>query len=139
MFLGQYIHTVDAKGRTFVPAKYRDALGECFVLTRGTSKCLVIYPMAEWERYVAKLNSLPQTQAAKLRRFLFSAASDLTADAQGRILLPKPLRDYAALGKSIVFLGLGSYVEIWAEEAWQAENETLDGAATEELMLSLGI
>ena len=74
MFLGQYAHTVDTKGRTFVPAKYRDELGETFVVTRGTAKCLTVYPMSEWEKYTAKIAELPQAHAAKIRRFVFSNA-----------------------------------------------------------------
>ena len=97
MFLGQYAHTVDAKGRTFVPAKYREELGETFVVTRGTSKCLTVYPMSEWEKYTAKIAELPQAHAAKIRRFVFSNASDVTLDAQGRVNLAQNLRDYAGI------------------------------------------
>lgn len=138
MFLGQYAHTVDAKGRTFIPAKYRDELGETVVVTRGTSKCLTVYPMSEWEKYTAKIAELPQAHAAKIRRFVFSNASDVPIDTQGRIGLVAGLREYAGIEKNVVILGLGSYIEIWAEDVWKAENETESGDEIEDLMLALG-
>jgi MraZ protein len=138
MFLGQYAHTVDTKGRTFVPAKYRDELGETFVVTRGTAKCLTVYPMSEWEKYTAKIAELPQAHAAKIRRFVFSNASDVTLDAQGRIGLVAGLREYAGIEKNVIILGLGSYIEIWAEDVWKAENEMESGGEIEDLMLALG-
>lgn len=138
MFLGQYAHTVDTKGRTFVPAKYRDELGETFVVTRGTAKCLTVYPMSEWEKYTAKIAELPQAHAAKIRRFVFSNASDVTLDAQGRIGIVAGLREYAGIEKNVVILGLGSYIEIWAEDVWKAENESESGGEIEDLMLALG-
>ena len=138
MFLGQYAHTVDTKGRTFIPAKYRDELGETVVVTRGTSKCLTVYPMSEWEKYTAKIAELPQAHAAKIRRFVFSNASDVPIDTQGRIGLVAGLREYAGIEKNVVILGLGSYIEIWAEDVWKAENETESGDESEDLMLALG-
>ena len=138
MFLGQYAHTVDTKGRTFIPAKYRDELGETVVVTRGTSKCLTVYPMSEWEKYTAKIAELPQAHAAKIRRFVFSNASDVPIDTQGRIGLVAGLREYAGIEKNVVILGLGSYIEIWAEDVWKAENETESGDEIEDLMLALG-
>lgn len=138
MFLGQYAHTVDAKGRVFVPAKYRDELGETFVVTRGTAKCLTVYPMAEWEKFTAKIEQLPQAQAVKIRRFLFASASDVSVDAQGRINLVQNLRDYAGIEKNAVILGLGSYLEIWSEEAWNAAAESESADEIEDLMVALG-
>ena len=138
MFLGQYAHTVDTKGRTFVPAKYRDELGETFVVTRGTAKCLTVYPMSEWEKYTAKIAELPQAHAAKIRRFVFSNASDVTLEAQGRSGIVAGLREYAGIEKTVMILGLGSYIEIWAEDVWKAENESESGGEIEDLMLALG-
>ena len=138
MFLGQYAHTVDTKGRTFVPAKYLDELGETFVVTRGTAKCLTVYPMSEWEKYTAKIAELPQAHAAKIRRFVLSNASDVTLDAQGRIGIVAGLREYAGIEKNVMILGLGSYIEIWAEDVWKAENESESGGEIEDLLLALG-
>jgi MraZ protein len=137
VFLGQYSHTVDTKGRTFIPAKYRDELGDTFVVTRGTAKCLTVYPMAEWEAYTAKIAGLPQAQAAKLRRFVFSNASDVSPDSQGRIMLTAGLRSYAGIEKNVVIIGLGSYIEIWAEDAWNAENEETSADEINDIMLAL--
>ena len=137
VFLGQYAHTVDTKGRTFIPAKYRDELGDAFVVTRGTAKCLTVYPMAEWEAYTAKIAGLPQAQAAKIRRFVFSNASDISPDSQGRIMLTAGLRAYAGIEKNVVIIGLGSYIEIWAEDAWNAENEDMSADEVNDLMLAL--
>ena len=131
MFLGQYAHTVDAKGRVFVPAKYRDGLG-------GTAKCITVYPMSEWEKFTAKIEELPQAQAVKIRRFIFGNASDVTVDAQGRINIAQNLREYAGIDKNAVILGLGSYLEIWSEEAWKAESELESSAEIEDLMVALG-
>jgi MraZ protein len=138
MFLGQFSHTVDAKGRTFVPAKYRDELGETFIVTRGTAKCLTVYPMSEWENFTAKIADLPQAQAAKIRRFLLGNASDVSLDGQGRINIAQNLREYAEIDKNVVFLGLGTYLEIWSEEAWKAENESETASEVEDLMIALG-
>ena len=80
MFLGEYAHTVDAKGRIFIPAKYREELGTKFVITKGTDKCLSVYPMEYWNSYVAKIEALPTAQAAKIRRFVFAQASDVEQD-----------------------------------------------------------
>ena len=138
MFLGQYSHTVDAKGRTFVPAKYREELGETFIVTRGTAKCLTVYPMSEWENFTAKIKELPQAQAAKIRRFLLANAADVSPDAQGRIALAQNLREYAGIGKNVVFLGLDTHIEIWSEEAWAAENENTSAEEINDLMIALG-
>lgn len=138
MFLGQYAHTVDAKGRIFVPAKYREALGDTFVITRSTAKCLTVYPMSEWEKFTAKIEELPQAQAAKIRRFLFGNASDVTVDAQGRVGIAQNLREYAGIEKNAVVLGLGSYLEIWAEDAWKAESESESAEEIQDLMIALG-
>ncbi len=138
MFLGQYAHTVDAKGRTFVPAKYREELGESFVITRGTAKCLTVYPMSEWEKYTAKIAELPQAQAVKIRRFIFSNANDVTLDGQGRIGISQGLREYAGIEKNVTIVGLGSYIEIWAEDVWKAETESASGSEIEDIMLALG-
>ena len=138
MFLGQYSHTVDAKGRTFVPSKYREELGDAFVITRGTSKCLTVYPMKEWEAFTDRIAALPQAQAAKIRRFVFANASDVSMDSQGRVNIAQNLRDYAEIDKNVVILGLGSYLEIWSEDAWNAENSEESGDDIENLMVELG-
>ena len=138
MFLGEYSHTVDSKGRVFIPAKYRDELGTKFVITNGTDKCLSVYPMEYWNAYVAKIEALPTAQAAKIRRFVFAQACDVEQDSQGRALLSQSLRDYAEIGGSAVVIGLGSYLEIWSEENWKSASTGEDAKEVEELMIELG-
>ncbi len=138
MFLGQFAHAVDAKGRVFVPAKYREELGDTFVVTCGTAKCLAVYPMPKWTEFTAKIEELPQAQAAKIRRHIFANASDVSVDAQGRINLAQNLRDYAGIAKNAVVLGLGSYLEIWSEEDWKAESEAESAEEVNDLMIALG-
>lgn len=138
MFLGEYRPTVDAKGRFFMPAKYRDELGNAFVITKGTDSCLSVYPLSYWETYVQKIEALPVAQAVKIRRFVFANACDVEPDAQGRVLLSADLRAYAGIGKNAVVLGLGSYLEIWSEDEWAKQNGTDDAAEVQSLMLSLG-
>ena len=138
MFLGEYAHTVDAKGRIFNPAKYREELGTNSVITKGTDKCLSVYPMEYWNSYVAKIEALPTAQAAKIRRFVFAQACDVEQDSQGRALLSQSLRDYAGIGDSAVVIGLGSYLEIWSAENWSAASTGEDAKEVEELMIELG-
>ena len=125
MFMSQYNHTIDAKGRVFIPAKYRDALGERFVVTKGLDGCLFLYPNEQWEQFAEKLKALPGTKEARqLQRFFLAGAAEMEIDGQGRILIPAKLREHAALGKQAVFVGMIGRVELWSEERW--ENNTLE-------------
>lgn len=121
---GEYAHSVDSKGRLFVPAKFREELGEKFVITKGLSKCLSVYPMEEWERFEQKINSLPTKQARQLQLFFIAASHDCEIDAQGRVLIPLKLREYAELGKNVIVAGMTSYIEIWDENEWNNLNLT---------------
>lgn len=122
MFMGEYEHNIDAKGRIIVPAKLRDELGQSFVVTRGLDQCLFIYPQKEWEVLEAKLKELPLTKknARKFTRFFLSGASELEIDKQGRISLPQPLRTYASLTKECTIIGVSNRVEIWDRALWQS-------------------
>ena len=137
MFLGEFIHSTDAKGRVFIPAKFREALGENFVVTRSVDHCLCVYPLSEWEKFTAKLDALPMVQARDVRRFFYSAASDASLDSQGRVLIPQVLRDYAKLEKDTVVIGVNSYIEIWAQSAWEAKKASEDAQSIENLMIAL--
>lgn len=121
MFMGEYQHSIDNKGRLIIPAKFRDGLGENFVITKGLDNCLFIYPMDEWKILEAKLKALPLTKAdaRAFVRFFFSGATECELDKQGRILLPANLREYAALDKDVVIIGVASRVEIWSKEHWE--------------------
>lgn len=121
MYRGEYNHTIDTKGRMIVPAKLRDALGDSFVLTKGLDECLMAYDTEEWQKFEEKLQSLPVTNknARKLVRHFSGGAADATCDAQGRILIPPNLREYASLIKDAVLLGMGNRVEIWSKEKYE--------------------
>ncbi|MFD1038086.1 division/cell wall cluster transcriptional repressor MraZ [Virgibacillus byunsanensis] len=121
MFMGEYQHSIDTKGRIIVPAKFRDELGESFVVTRGLDKCLFAYPMDEWKLLEEKLKKLPLTKkdARAFTRFFFSGAVECEVDKQGRINIPGPLRKYAVLDKDCVVIGVSNRIEFWANENWE--------------------
>ena len=121
MFMGEYSHTIDAKGRLIIPSKFREQLGEEFVLTKGLDGCLSIYPNDEWAAFEEKLRALPLTNknARTFTRFFVAGATNCELDKQGRILLPPVLREYANLTKDVVLVGVLSRVEIWDKDRWQ--------------------
>jgi MraZ protein len=121
MFLGEFSHTVDDKGRLTLPAKYRAELANGVVLTRGLDGCLFVFSTADWERVRQSLQHLPFTQktARDFSRFIFAGASDLIPDRQGRILVPGYLREYAALDGEVTIIGSNDRLEIWNPQRWQ--------------------
>lgn len=133
MFMGEYQHTVDAKGRLIIPAKFRDDLDGGFVVTRGLDKCLFAYTMDEWKRLEEKLKALPVTKkdARAFTRFFFSGATEVELDKQGRVNLPANLLSYAGLEKDCVVLGVSSRIEIWAKEAWEGYFEESEDSFNE--------
>lgn len=122
MFMGEFQHSIDEKGRLIIPAKFRDGLGASFVITRGLDHCLFVYPRSEWESLEAKLKTLPFTNsdARAFSRFFFSGASESDLDKQGRANIPSHLRDYAKLSRDCVVIGVSNRVEIWDKESWDA-------------------
>ncbi len=124
MFMGEYQHNIDPKGRLFIPARFREGLGDSFVITKGLDGCLFAYPRPEWDALEQKLKSLPFTKgdARAFVRFFFSGAAICEADKQGRILIPGNLREYAHLEKDVVVIGVSSRVEIWAKRHWEEYN-----------------
>lgn len=143
MFMGEYQHTLDAKGRLIVPAKFRDELGAGAVLTRGLDNCLFLFPMSEWRILEEKLKSLPLTKAGARQfvRFLFSGATDCELDKQGRIVVPQNLRDYADIEKDAVVIGVSNRVEIWSKEKWETYMEEAEESyeTIAESIVDLGI
>lgn len=121
MFIGEFQHTIDEKGRLILPARFREALGETFVITKGLDNCLFAFPMPEWRTLEEKLKALPFTQAnaRAFVRFFFSGATECTLDKQGRVLIPNNLREYARLVRDVVVTGVSTRVEIWAREEWE--------------------
>jgi len=120
MLMGEYHHTIDEKGRIIIPAKFRNELGESFVVTRGLENCLFIYSLVEWEKIVSKLKTLPFTKkdARSFTRFFLSGATTLEFDKQGRINISSPLASYAKLDKECVIVGVNDRLEIWAKDSW---------------------
>lgn len=135
---GEYKHSVDAKGRLFIPAKLRDELGERFTVTRGLDKCLAVYPQSEWDVLEQRIRALPMSRARDLQRFFFSSAFDAELDSQGRILLPAGLRAYAGLGKEATIIGASNHAEIWDTARWNAYNEDITDERIEQAMDELG-
>lgn len=132
MFTGEYEHSIDTKGRIIVPAKYREELGEEFVVTLGLDGCLFVYPNNEWEAFVEKLKNLPgNKEGRQLQRYFLAGAASCEMDKQGRVLIPQKLRDAAGLSKDIVFVGVISKLEIWSKDRWEANNvyENMDEIA----------
>lgn len=141
MFMGEYNHTVDAKGRVIVPSKFREQLGEEFVVTKGLDGCLFVYDNTEWRALEEKLHALPLTNAnaRKFSRFFLAGATTCEVDKQGRILLPAVLRDFAKIDKEAVLVGVGSRIEIWSREVWTQSNTYDDMEEIAENMEGLGI
>ncbi|HEY2421470.1 MAG TPA: division/cell wall cluster transcriptional repressor MraZ [Neobacillus sp.] len=121
MFMGEYRHSIDNKGRMIVPSKFRDGLGEMFIITRGLDQCLFGYPLSEWALIEEKLKGLPLTKkdARAFTRFFFSGATESELDKQGRINIPAPLLTYAKLEKECVILGVSNRIEIWSKPIWE--------------------
>ena len=121
MFMGEYHHTIDDKGRLIIPSKFRTELGDKFVITRGIENCLFAYPIERWEQIVHKLESLPFTKkdARNFTRFFMSGATVAEFDKQGRINITSPLIAYAGIKKDCVIIGTGDRLEIWANDAWE--------------------
>jgi len=143
MFIGEYQHTVDNKGRIIMPSKLRDDLGQNFIVTKGLDNCLFVYPMEEWKRLENKLRTLPLTNknARAFIRFFFAGATECSLDKQGRILIPNNLREYAKIIKDVVIIGVAERIEIWAKEEWTNYNsdDNLSYEDIAEKMAELGI
>lgn len=120
MLMGEFHHTIDEKGRIIIPSKFREELGNNFIITRGLEECLFIYSMENWNKITSKLNSLPFTKrdARSFTRFFLSGATAAEFDKQGRINITSPLVSYAELKKECVIIGVGDRLEIWSNEKW---------------------
>lgn len=133
MFMGEYQHTIDTKGRMIIPAKFRDGLGEQFVLTRGLDQCLFGYPMSEWKLIEEKLKALPLTKkdARAFTRFFFSGAVECELDKQGRINIASNLLQYAKLEKECVVIGVSNRIELWNKSIWEQYTEEQEDSFAE--------
>ncbi len=143
MFIGEYQHSLDDKGRITIPSKFRDPLGYEFVMTKGLDNCLFIYPKKEWEVVENKLKSLPFTNkdARAFIRFFFSGATECILDKQGRVVIPGNLREHSKLDKDAVIIGVSTRLEIWSKDEWDNYNDddNLSYDSIAEKMAELGI
>lgn len=121
MFVGEFSHNIDSKGRIIMPVKFREQLGEHFMITKGLDGCLFVYPMEEWDKVAENLSKLPSNQknARFLQRTFLSGASEAEPDKQGKVLITQPHREYAQLKKEVIIIGVSKRVEIWDAELWK--------------------
>ena len=133
---GEYQHSLDAKGRLFIPAKLREELGTTFYMTMGIDACLSVYPLESWNVFTEKFASLPMTQSRAMRP-LFANAVKCEPDTQGRIVLPQRLRKYASLEKDVVIIGVHNRAEIWSAEKWNETEEEMTPEKMAAIMESL--
>ena len=137
-FFGRYQHTVDAKGRIFVPVKFRDKLGQSFIAAAVLDHCISLYSFEEWDKLMAGINAMPVSKARDLQRHLSANAAEVELDAQGRILLPRHLVEYGLLERDATVIGAGNHAEIWnAANLTRWESERTD-ESWEDLFRELG-
>ena len=141
MFMGEYNHTVDAKGRLIIPSRFREELKNEFIVTKGLDGCLFVFPGNEWQIFEEKLKALPLTNknARKFSRFFVAGATACELDKQGRILVPQTLREFAGLEKDVVLTGNLNRVEVWSKEKWSENCNYDDMDSIAESMQDMGI
>lgn len=141
MLIGEFEHSLDAKGRLIMPAKLREDIGEKFIITKGLDGCLFAFSLEEWKNFEQKLRSLPisNKDARAFSRFFFAGAIDCEIDKQGRFLISSNLREFAELSKDVVIVGMDSRIEIWSKEKWQQCDEDISADEIAEKMEMLGI
>lgn len=141
MFMGRYNHTIDPKGRLSIPSKYREILGDEFVVSKGMDGCLFVYANDAWKAFEEKLASLPliNREARQFARFFLSGAQYVTVDKQGRILMPQDLREFAGLERDVVLAGAGGRIEIWSLEKWNENTDQTDIDQISQGMIDLGL
>ena len=142
MLIGEFEHSLDAKGRLIMPAKLREAIGDKFVVTKGLDGCLFAFSIEEWSNFEEQLKSLPLSNrnSREFTRFFLSGATECEIDKQGRFLIPTNLRETASLQKEVVIIGVGTRIEIWDKEKWNSYNdENISVEDIAENMTMLGI
>lgn len=125
MFTGEYNYAIDDKGRLNFPARFREQMGDCFIVTRWLDDCLVAFPEKEWERISSLLSEKSIVKSRDIQRFLYASAIEAVPDKQGRILLPQALREHAMLTKDVTIIGVGSHAEIWDTAAWNEQAQRM--------------
>ena len=138
-FVGSYKHSMDSKKRVFIPAKFREELGEEFYITRKFAAYLSIYTAEEWDVFVEKVSKIPETDGEDIQDFFLGSAQKCTPDANGRIILDDELLDYAGISKNLVFVGVGKQIRIWSEEKWNEREKNRDYDKMRETMRAYGL
>jgi len=143
VLMGEYLHSIDVKGRIILPVDFREELGTTFIITKGLDRCLFVYHQSEWKVLSEKLKQLPlsKPEARAFVRFFFSGARQLECDKQSRFLVPGTLRDYAMLEKDVVLIGVSNRIEVWNKAQWEAYNDEINPMVTTiaETLTDLGI
>lgn len=141
MFLGEYTHSIDDKGRLTIPAKFRGDLAAGLVLTRGFDQNLMVYPLLGWQTLAERIQEKPVSEKLmrEFRRRVFSGATDLSPDRQGRIIVPPFLREFAGIDGEAVVVGMFDYLEIWSVERWLAQRTSIEDASDDMRWQDLGI
>ena len=141
MLIGEYEHSLDAKGRLIMPSKLRQDIGEKFIITKGLDGCLFVFSQNEWNNFETKLKTLPLSDknARNFVRFFLSGATECEIDKQGRFLIPSNLRVVAKLEKEAIIIGVGTRLEIWNKEIWEQCDENISAEEIAENMANLGI
>ena len=141
MLIGEYEHSLDAKGRIIMPSKFREDIGDKFIVTKGLDGCLFAFSKEEWSKFEEKLSTLPisNKDARNFSRFFFAGAIDCELDKQGRFLISSNLREFAGFNKDVVIVGMNSRIEIWSKEKWEDTNQNLSADDIAEKMEMLGI
>jgi MraZ protein len=131
--MGEFQHSLDEKARMTIPAKFREALGASFVMTRGLDQCLFVYPRRDWETLEAKLRAMPLTRgdARQFIRLFFSGAAECDLDKQGRVVIPANLREHAGIVQECVVIGVGQRLEVWDAERWKSYSADAAGSFSE--------
>ncbi len=138
-FVGSYPYSLDSKKRVFIPAKFRDDLGDEFYITRKFGQYLSIYTAEDWQSYVEKIEKLPESVAEEIQDFILGAAQKCTPDASGRIILDERLMRHAGIEKNVVFVGAGKQIRVWSEEIWNEREKNRDYAKMREIMQQYGL
>lgn len=139
MLYGRFEHTVDAKNRVFIPAKFKESLGISFKLTYNDfNKCILVYSNAEWEKYEEKISQLPTLKFEDFIREIYSNTVDVQVDGQGRIVIPQFLKEKVDIEKNVLIMGVGSHLEIWAQEVFEEKQKSIDMNKIKDLMMEMG-
>ncbi len=141
MLVGEYFHNIDEKGRIIMPSKFKELMGNEFVLTKGLDNCLFVFSMPEWAKLDEKLSALSISGGRATQRFFYGGMTVTSCDKSGRVLIPANLREYASLSQKAVIIGVSRRLEIWSKDSWDKQNEsfTQDSHALAEQMEALGI